>query len=106
MNKAGSILFSAGIIFAGTWFMNEESSAAIQSERNPDFVAPTESMSVLRGEVSICRSPTPQGGKGGLSFLQTGSGACPIEPRTAKGYDRPEHENDSPGIPFKNEGLQ
>lgn len=79
--------------------------AAIESIRENEYVAPTDQISTMRGGLTVCRSTNPQGNSR-LSFLQIGEGRCPPEPRTAEGFDRPAYEMDSPGIPFKNKGLE
>ncbi|KHD89002.1 MAG: hypothetical protein OM95_05955 [Bdellovibrio sp. ArHS] len=80
--------------------------AAILPERDSEqFIAPSESMTVLRGNLSLCKTERPHGGKAGLSFIQLGRGQCPAQIATPIGWDRPEEESVSPGIPFKGKGL-
>lgn len=80
--------------------------AAVPSERGPsEYLAPTETLTVLKGRVSLCTLESPQGGRRGLSFIQLGKGPCPQAVRTPVGWDRPEEEPVSPGIPFRGRGL-
>ncbi|KYG69270.1 hypothetical protein AZI87_08700 [Bdellovibrio bacteriovorus] len=80
--------------------------AAIPPERDSaQFIAPSESMTVLRGNVSLCNSERPHGGKKGLSYIQLGKGPCAAQVATPIGWDRPEEEATSPGIPFEGKGL-
>lgn len=80
-------------------------SAALPSVReSAEYVTPAESVTVLRGAAVLCTSRGPFGARG-LSFIQLGSGRCPDEIRKPVGWDRPEEEINSPGIPFKGRGL-
>lgn len=76
-------------------------------QETTEYVAPTESVTVLRGSTTLCRSESPMGGNRGLSFIQLGKGKCPQRPAgsVGVGWDRPEEETVSPGIPFKGRGL-
>lgn len=94
--KAFLIIF----LFAGTTM------AAVPIGRETaEFVAPTESLTVLRGSTTLCTGESPFGGHRGLSFIQLGSGKCPEKFSKPVGLDRPEEEVNSPGIPFKGRGL-
>lgn len=75
--------------------------AAIPSGLNSsEYVTPEDSLSATsRGAVKVC-------GKGSRSFMQIDQAACPEEPRKAVGWDRPQSEPISPGVPFQNQGIE
>jgi hypothetical protein len=71
-----------------------------------EYVFPDDSLSsTTRGSFRVCDSRGGGVGKKGLSFMQLENAACPVEPRKAVGWDRPEAEPVSPGIPFQNQGI-
>ncbi|WP_295900245.1 hypothetical protein [uncultured Bdellovibrio sp.] len=92
--------------FLFIFILSSAASAAIPPGRdNPEFIAPNESLTVLRGSTTLCTSESPMGGHRGLSFIQLGKGKCPQHISTPVGWDRPEEDPTSPGIPFKGRGL-
>ena len=75
--------------------------AAIPTALNSsDYITPEDSLSATsRGSVKVC-------GNGSRSFMQLENAACPVEPRKAIGWDRPQAEPVSPGVPFQNQGIE
>lgn len=81
--------------------------AAIPPDRgSADYVLPDDLTAVTRGSVTVCQSRRADGGRRGLSFMQLENSLCPEEPRKAVGWDRPEVEPISPGIPFQDQGIE
>lgn len=94
-----------GGVFLAALFYASITSAALPPSMGT-YAAPTaESVTVLRGTTTLCTTSSPVNGVRGLSFIQLGKGRCPPYVFTPVGWDRPEEEADSPGIPFQHHGL-
>lgn len=81
--------------------------AAVPSQQtSAEYLMPSDSITILRGPMSFCRAERPQKGSRSFSYLQFGQGKCSGPTSTSRvGWDRPEDEPVSPGIPFKARGL-
>lgn len=102
MTNLTNLLCILAISFAASTSM---AAVASSPRDSAEYLTPAESMSVLRGSASICTAESPQGGHRGFSYIQLGRGKCSGKVGTAVGWDRPEEESTSPGIPFKGRGL-
>ncbi len=97
------------ILVSGLFFGTIPARAAIPRAVNSnDYVMPEDSFSATsRGSLTVCDARRGgSSGQRGLSFMQLENAACPEEPRKAVGWDRPEAEPVSPGIPFQNQGIE
>lgn len=88
-------------IFAG-FFLGDVSFAALPAGplETSNVALPDDSLSTTtRGSMNVC-------GRKGLRFMQIDKAACPVEPSKAVGWDRPQVEPVSPGIPFQDQGIE
>lgn len=85
----------------------QNAEAAVPSQQtSAEFLMPSDSITILRGPLSFCRAEGAQKGARSFSYLQFGHGKCPGPTSSSRvGWDRPEDEPVSPGIPFKSRGL-
>lgn len=98
-------LFFVILIFASMPIQKVD--AAVPSQQaSTEFLMPSDSIAILRGPLSFCRAERPQKGARSFSYIQFGQGRCPGPTSSSRvGWDRPEDEPMSPGIPFKARGL-
>ncbi|MGZ3772893.1 MAG: hypothetical protein ACXVCY_05225 [Pseudobdellovibrionaceae bacterium] len=94
-------------VFVVLIIFSTELKAAVSSVKEYDsYLMPSDSMTVLRGDLSFCRAEKPQKGSRSFSYLQFGKGRCTGPVSTSRvGKDRPESEAVDPGIPFEGKGL-
>ncbi|KYG67031.1 hypothetical protein AZI86_08425 [Bdellovibrio bacteriovorus] len=87
-------------IFVG-FFLADVSLAAVPGPQDSSPVAlPDDSLSTTtRGSMTVC-------GRKGIRFMQIDKAACPHEPSKAVGWDRPQVEPVSPGVPFQDQGIE
>lgn len=96
------------IIFFNLTFSFISGAGAVVSspQSTAEFLMPSESITILRGPLSFCRAERSQKGARSFSYLQFGQGRCSGPASSSRvGWDRPEDESVSPGIPFKARGL-
>lgn len=96
------IFFLSLIFFLAPFYLG----AAVPESMGPDYVLPDDMNAVTRGSLSVCQTREGSGGKRSLSFLQSENAICPEDPHKAVGWDRPQSEPVSPGIPFQNQGIE
>lgn len=82
-------------------FLVDVSLAALPGPREPaDVALPADNLSTTsRGSMNVC-------GRKGMSFMQIDKAACPTEPKKSIGWDRPQVEPVSPGVPFQDQGIE
>lgn len=100
-------LFILTVFFVTVPFARRVIAAAPSSQSSEEYLIPSDSITILRGPMSFCRASKPQNGVRGLSYIQFGRGKCSTPASTTRiGKDRPEDEPVSPGIPFRNRGIE
>jgi hypothetical protein len=94
------------LVTLGLLLMVRPAVGAISDSRS-DFVMPDDAFSTTtRGSYTVCKTRPGSTGKRSLSFMQVENAACPEEPHKAVGWDRPQVEPVSPGIPFQDQGIE
>lgn len=97
------------ILFIVVWlFSMDIALAALPGLReSSDIALPSDTLSATtRGTMTLCDSRKGVGGRKGLTFMQIDQAACPGEPQKAVGWDRPQVEPVSPGVPFQDQGIE
>lgn len=95
------------ILLLGFFLNIEAAQGALPGPReSQDFVLPDDLTTTSRGTMRICDSRRGSAGRKGLSFMQIDQATCPEEPQKAVGWDRPQMEPVSPGIPFQDQGIE
>lgn len=100
-------LFILTVFFVTVPFAQRVIAAVPSSQSSEEYLIPSDSITILRGPMSFCRASKPQNGVRAFSYIQFGGGKCSTPTSTTRiGIDRPEDEPVSPGIPFRNRGLE